>query len=861
MNGFFTIEEFAEKTKATTSAPDCKKCGLSRNVGTPKMAVHGQGRKKILVIGEVPGWQEDLQGEQFVGTEGERLNRDMLKSGIRLRKDCWMLNAVNCYKDGPPTRAQIKHCRPYVQAEINRLKPEFIILAGGKAVESFYMDRFTRLGITRWRGFCMPDKHTGAWVYPILDPSYITKKNSKNHDAVFLRDLKFFANCLKRKPYRHENLEDQYTILMNYQDIVDVLDNLLDNPPNHLFFDYESTGLKPHRPGHKILCISLDAGNHAYSFPFNHSDIWTAPEYAKIKNLWSRILLHPDIRLQAQNMKFEDMWSRVILGIKPVNWHWDTMIASHILDNRSGITALTFQAYMNFGINPYNAGVKAFIDGHPFNQLEKAPLKSLLEYSAKDSLIGRKLAQRQRAKMGKLRPAYNFFHEGILALADIQMNGVPINYDYFDEMSQKLTEQKDKLERNLQVSSEAKKFEEKYHRPLKLTSNKDLGLLFNDVLNISTEISEKDNYIVDKKTLEQINNRFTKKLLKLKKLDKIVGTYLAQFLREGHDDIMFPFFDLHIPRSYRGSSSKPNFQNIPVRDLEAKKICRSGILPSKGNQLLEIDYSGVEVGTSVCYHKDPKMLEYITSDPGMMHTDAAKDIWMIDEPTTDIRFFAKNCWVFPQFYGSYYGECAKDLWMNCINLPLETVHADNPEIEALGQTLLKSAGTKIPTLKQHLKTIGIRGYTGFVEHLKQVERKFWKRFSVYAQWKKDINTFYRKHGYIETYLGFKCRGIMTENDATNYQIQGSAFHVLLWLLIKLNNLAKEEKWKTKIIGQIHDSIVFDLYPPERDHVIAMVDQIGTKDVKQAFPWIIVPLIIDKEITPVDGSWYEKEKVQ
>ena len=83
----------------------------------------------------------------------------------------------------------------------------------------------------------------------------------------------------------------------------------------------------------------------------------------------------------------------------------------------------------------------------------------------------------------------------------------------------------------------------------------------------------------------------------------------------------------------------------------------------------------------------------------------------------------------------------------------------------------------------------------------------------------------------------------------------------MWLLIKLNNLAKEEKWKTKIIGQIHDSIVFDLYPPERNHVIAMVDQIGTQDVKKAFPWIIVPLIIDKEITPVDGSWYEKEKVQ
>lgn len=860
-NGFFTIEEFAKKTTAFDEQPLCSKCKLDRFVNTPKMEVNGKGKRKILIIGEAPGFQEDAQGIQFVGKAGTRLSMDLMKVGISMREDCWTLNAVNCYTDKTPTRSQIKCCHPYVRSTINKLKPEFILLVGGKAVESFLMDRFRRLGITRWRGYCIPDKTTGAWVYPILHPSYILRKNNDNYDAVFLRDLKTFSYCLKKKPYRHHDLESQYTILTDFRDVVDVLENILHHPPKHLFFDYETTGLKPHRPGHKILCVSLDSGKHAHSFPFQHRDYWTKIELEKISHLWKKVLKHPDIKLWGQNIKFEDMWSRVILQTKPVNWHWDTMIASHIIDNRSAITNLNFQIYKEFGIEPYDAVVKPFIEGHPFNRLEECPIKDLLTYSAKDSLAGRMLAEKQKPKMGKLRPPYDFFHEGIEALSDVQMNGIRVDLDYFQENSNRLKKQKDKLEKNLQNGQEARKFQKKFHKPILLTSTKDLGNLFNNVLGISTEISEKDNYIVDKKTLEQINTPFTKKLLRFKKLDKIIGTYLAQFLREGHNDIVYPFFDLHIPRSYRGSSSRPNFQNIPVRDEESKKICRSGIYPSWGNQILEVDYSGIEVGISACYHKDPKMIDYIKTDPGRMHYDAAKDIWGIDNPTDDIRFFAKNCWVFPQFYGSYFKECAKDLWANCIDLPVEPIHPNNPDLENVGRKLLKAASTKILTLRDNLWKQNIRGFTDFVEHLKQVEDKFWKRFKVYAQWKKEVNAFYRKYGYIESYLGFKYRGVMSENDVSNYSIQGGAFHCLLWLLIQINKLAKAEKWKTKIIGQIHDSIVFDLYPPERSHVISMVDTIGTRKIKEVFPWIIVPLRIDKEITPIDGSWYEKEKIK
>ena len=77
----------------------------------------------------------------------------------------------------------------------------------------------------------------------------------------------------------------------------------------------------------------------------------------------------------------------------------------------------------------------------------------------------------------------------------------------------------------------------------------------------------------------------------------------------------------------------------------------------------------------------------------------------------------------------------------------------------------------------------------------------------------------------------------------------------------MNEISKKEKWGSKIIGQIYDSIVFDLVPDEQDHIIETVNRIGTKEIRKEFDWIIVPLSIDFEVTPIDGAWNEKEKVR
>jgi len=864
--GLFPRDEFESKVVTFERNPDCSRCGLHRGCNFPKMDVSGKGQKKILLIGEAPGHTEDQEGEQFVGKSGQFLKKQLFAAGIKMNRDCWKINAVNCYPKGTPTKAQIRYCRPYVDSVIKKLSPNFIVLVGGKAVESFYMNRFSRLGITRWRGHCYPDKK--GWIIPIVHPSFVLRKDDRNLRSVFDRDMKYLASCLlktlhKRIPPLSQDIngyDDQITLLWEHDQIVSQLEKTLHTPPNIIYFDYETTDLKPQRPTSKIVSIAYAYDNHAYTFLYDFKDTWTKQERDKIGSLWRQILQHNKIKFEGQNIKFEDNWSEVCFNARPKIWNWDTMLAAHVIDNRSGITGLKFQVYKELGIDPYDDYIKQFMEGSP-NKIEDAQPHKVLWYNARDALFGSMIAKKQKKRMhGKLLNAYRFFHGGVLAMSEIQLNGINISEDHYLREEASLDRQIKTTKIGLYESHQARQFNTRYGRQVNLKSTKDIGTLLSKFLNIKLETTMAGNSIVDKKALENIKHHFTDRLLHMRKLEKIQSTYISQFTRENINNKIYPFFDLHIPVSYRSSSSRPNFQNIPVRDELAKKVCRSGILPSKGNQLFEIDYSGIEVAISACYHKDPKMIKYIKTDPGKMHTDAAKDIWMLDEVSESIRFYAKNCWVFPQFYGSYYKECAKDLWNNCIDLPLSNANPD-PEVELIKKKLKESVGDKYNTLREHIRKKHIRGRSDFEHHCQEVEKKFWSRFNVYREWKKEINQFYRTNGYIETHLGFKCRGIMSENDATNYQIQGTAFHCLLWLLVELMIISQREDWRTKIIGQVHDSIVFDLYPPEGDHILKTVRDIGTIKIRQQFPWIIVPLKIDAEITPINGSWYTKEKIE
>ena len=120
---------------------------------------------------------------------------------------------------------------------------------------------------------------------------------------------------------------------------------------------------------------------------------------------------------------------------------------------------------------------------------------------------------------------------------------------------------------------------------------------------------------------------------------------------------------------------------------------------------------------------------------------------------------------------------------------------------------------------------------------------------------------YTKLGYVDLYTGFRCSGLMSKNKILNYPVQGAAFHCLLWSFIELDRIMRQEGWRSRLIGQVHDSIMFDIYPPELEMVLQITKRVTCVDLLKAWSWINVPLSIDAEVCEVDASWANKEKIE
>jgi len=440
---------------------------------------------------------------------------------------------------------------------------------------------------------------------------------------------------------------------------------------------------------------------------------------------------------------------------------------------------------------------------------------------------------------------YQLLHEGALALSQIQLNGMKIDLDHCHLQDRRLTKKIKKAEIKLSEYKEVQKWKELYGSKFKYNSNEQLSELLYDHLKLKAKKQTGgDQGSTDEESLQALNMEWLNLLLERRKMEKIQGTYLGGILREQVDGFLYPFFNLHTVVTFRSSSSNINFQNIPVRIPWVKSMVRKAFLPRTDKRVFgEKDYGGIEVKVAACYHRDPTMIEDITDPERDMHRDMAMECYKLemDEWTKDARYCGKNKFVFPQFYGDYYVNCAQALWVGIEQLNLKT--ADG-----------------VP-LKKHLAKHGIRSYKKFEKHIQKVERKFWEdRYPVYNQWKNDHVESYQENGYFDSFTGFRYQGVMSRNEAINYAVQGSAFHCLLWSLIHIQKISIEEKWETKILGQIHDAIVFDFEPSEINHVMKVTDKIMCHDIREVWPWLIVPLDAETEFSPAGKSWYEKDEV-
>ena len=156
---------------------DCSRCPLSK---LRTSVVYGSGNvgARLVIIGEAPGEQEDLEGKPFVGPAGERFNALLDAVGIN-REDIWITNTCMCRPKHPkpgknnraPTVEEMRSCFPRLAEEINIVRPEIIVLAGNTPL---YLATNKR-GITKCRGWQKTtwdgDGFTVKNIYATLHPA------------------------------------------------------------------------------------------------------------------------------------------------------------------------------------------------------------------------------------------------------------------------------------------------------------------------------------------------------------------------------------------------------------------------------------------------------------------------------------------------------------------------------------------------------------------------------------------------------------------------------------------------------------------------------------------------------------------
>jgi len=186
-----------------TAAAGCRGCDLYRHA-TRTVFGAGPADAQVMIVGEVPGDQEDRQGEPFVGPAGRLLDRALAEAGID-RSRAYLTNAVKHFKftergkrriHQTPSRTEVVACRPWLDAELDRVRPELVVALGAVAAKALLGQDFR---VTKERGtvLALPDRD--GRVVATVHPSSVLR--AEDREAAYrdlAADLTVAAKALRR---------------------------------------------------------------------------------------------------------------------------------------------------------------------------------------------------------------------------------------------------------------------------------------------------------------------------------------------------------------------------------------------------------------------------------------------------------------------------------------------------------------------------------------------------------------------------------------------------------------------------------------------------------------------------------------
>ncbi len=394
---------------------------------------------------------------------------------------------------------------------------------------------------------------------------------------------------------------------------------------------------------------------------------------------------------------------------------------------------------------------------------EFASLVSFNSYKLREELI---------SKM-KEKEVYSLFMNMemplVYTLIDMENNGVKVDKGILEDLGVEFRFKLNMLESDIYRLAN-KKFN--------IASPKQVGEVLFDDLGLK---SNKKRSTSSEELLKLVNeHEIIEYILQYRKYAKLLSTYvdsLGNFVCE--DGKIHAIFNQALTQTGRLSSSEPNMQNISVRDEESKSI-RKAFLPSN-DYILSIDYSQVELRVLASLAADETMIKYFESGQDVHLMTASAIFDMPKEMVTDsMRRQAKAV-----NFGIVYGISDWGLSEQIGCTPSEAKKFITKYFETF------------PKIKEYLDVlVNDCKEKGYVTTILGRRREV-----------KEINS----SSYMEREFG--------KRVAMNTPIQGSAADVIKVAMININNYLKENNYKSKMIMQIHDELVFDVVESEKEFLV------------------------------------------
>jgi len=569
-------------------------------------------------------------------------------------------------------------------------------------------------------------------------------------------------------------------------------------------FDTETTHIDANIAELVGLVFSYEEGL-AYYVPIPEDQAVAKAICAEFK----AVLENKEIEIVGQNIKYDALimkWYDIELD----GPFFDTMIAHYLCepDLRHKLDYLA-EAYLDYKMVP----ITDIIGKAGKNQLtmRDVDIEKAKEYAGEDADMTLRL-QAPFTEMLKENEILDLYHTMeaplIKVLTDIEYEGVRINKEFLNDYSVKLGGMIDGVKKEIYADAGV---------DFNIGSPKQVGQVLFDRMEIPYRWKKTSSgqYSTDVEKLTELapNHEIVNKILTYRKYSKLKSTYVdaLPLMINPKTGRIHSNFNQARAATGRLSSDKPNLQNIPIRDEAGREIRKAFEPRDEEHILLAADYSQIELRLIAEISGDEAMMEAFIQGNDFHRATAAKVYdTPYDDVTADQRRNAKTV-----NFSITYGAGATNL----------------------------------------SKQLGIKR-----KEATELIENYFTQFKGLKRYMDETKEFARENGYVKTMLGRRrnLRDINSRNGLTrsnaermaiNTPVQGTAADMIKIAMINIHKAMKDQKLKSKMILQVHDELVFDVYKPELEELKTLVEKL----MKNAMPDLKVPILVGMD---TGSNWLE-----